>query len=863
MPDGEIGGNECCAVICFLALNENHEGIKMTNRWKEFTPGMRRSIALLVLSAPMLAQAQVDTISADGSRSGKNYQAEIRRTSMGVPHIKAASWGDVGYGYGYAQAEDNLCTMADGFLTYRGERSRYLGAELGPVAGSTLEMASNLDSDFFHRHVITADGLSDMIAAQPSELRELVSGFSAGYNRYVRQLTNSNNAAHSACRYEAWVQPITELDIYRRMMAANLAGGYSNFVNVIASAQPPDASAINATAQRQLAAPGAFSGKIKLPRMQVGGKDGVGSNMIAYGSAATDNGSAMLFGNPHWYWKGSDRFYQAQLTIPGKLNVSGASFLGVPMILIGYNENVAWSHTVSSARRFGFFELTLASGDATSYMRDGKKVRMSAVPITVKVKQADGRLASVTRTLYRSEYGPIANLGLLNPDLTWNANTAFAIRDINAENYRSFRNWLRWNQASSLDEFIRIQKEELAGPWVNTTAIARGSNKAWYADIGAVPNVSPQQVANCTTPIGQYLAAYLPRVPFFDGSQSRCDWKTDRDSVQRGALGASRMPSLLRSDYVANMNDSYWSTNPKALLTGYPDILGDAGNLSLSMRTRLGQSMAQGRLDGNDGYPGNKASVETLKQMVLNSRALTAELFKTQALPLVCANPSIRVSASVDPETGESLPAQTVDVRSACATLRAWDNSANLSARGAHVWDEFWRRAALLPESDLYLVQYDATDPVHTPRDLNSLAAGALQQAFGAAVVRVQNSGFAMNATRGDTLFVTRNYRKIGLYGGCDYAGYFTVACSDVRLDQGGYNMDNNPNGNSYMQIVTFRPAGVEAHTFLSFSLSDDPASSRYSNYTERYASKNWLKLPFSESDIRQDAGYSSMTVRE
>jgi acyl-homoserine-lactone acylase len=69
-------------------------------------------------------------------------------------------------------------------------------------------------------------------------------------------------------------------------------------------------------------------------------------------------------------------------------------------------------------------------------------------------------------------------------------------------------------------------------------------------------------------------AAALPRVPVFDGSRSACDWQTDADSAQKGAIGASRMPSLLRDDYVANMNDSYWLANPKAPLTGYPDIMG-------------------------------------------------------------------------------------------------------------------------------------------------------------------------------------------------------------------------------------------------------------------------------------------------
>jgi acyl-homoserine-lactone acylase len=569
-----------------------------------------------------------------------------------------------------------------------------------------------------------------------------------------------------------------------------------------------------------------------------------------------------LFGNPHWYWRGVDRFYQAQLTIPGQINVSGASFLGVPVVLIGFNDNVAWSHTVSTANRFGFYQLTLAPGSSTSYMRDGKVVPMGTDTITVKVKQADGSVKPVTRTLYNSQYGPLVDLSGINPALGWGNGMAFAIRDINAGNFRSFRNWLRWDRAQSLDEFIAIQKQEAAIPWVNTTAVGKGSGQVWYADIGAVPNVSDAQVTSCTTPIGQMVGQVLPGVPFFDGSSSTCDWQSDPDSVQAGALGPSRMPSLMRSDYVANMNDSYWSTNPAALMTGYPAIMGPAGTQSLSMRTRMGHVLAQGRINGTDGYPGKGASQSSVQQMVLNSRVLTAELFKTQALPLVCAHSTISVAG--DPDTGETFPAPvTVDVTQACTALAAWGNIGTVSARGAHVWDEFWRRAALLPESELYTVQFNPADPVHTP---NTVAAGAtndLLTAFGAAVLRVQKSPYAENAVRGDYLFFTRSGRKLGLFGGCDQQGYFTIDCSDTRLDQGGYTMDNDPNGNSYMQVVSFPNTGVQAYTFLTFSLSDDPASPRYSNYSEHYATGSWLHLPFTEGEITSDAEFSSAVISE
>ncbi|CAA2109165.1 penicillin acylase family protein [Variovorax paradoxus] len=781
------------------------------------------------------------------------YKAEIRRTAMGVPHIKADDWAGAGYGLGYAQAQDNLCTMADGFLTFRGERSQFFGGEAQLPANSTIGRPKNIDSDFFHRHAIAPDTVLAFEKAQPESIRRMAEGFAAGYNRYLRELkadatgtgstgsTASKASAHVACRNEAWVRPITAQDIFRRMYATNLAAGYSNFVSNIANAAPP-AATVSSSAPAQGAQ--AFA-------PEVGGKAGVGSNMIAFGTSATGDASPLLFGNPHWYWRGPDRFYQAQITIPGQLDVSGTSFLGVPVILIGFNANVAWSHTVSAARRFGLYQLKLAPNDPASYMRDGRAVKMQARTVTVNVKQPSGAVEPVTRTLYGSEYGPLVDLGAIDPALAWSRSTAFAIRDINAGN---FRTWLRWGQAKSLDELIAVQREEASIPWVNTAAVGRGSPQAWYADIGAVPNVSPEQVARCTTPAGQAIAAVMPQVPVFDGSRSDCDWQTDADSVQKGAIGASRMPSLLRDDYVANMNDSHWLANPKAPLTGYPPIFGPAGGEAQTFRTRLGHMIAQGL--------GKGATVEAVERAALGSRAYTAELFKDRALSMVCS--VRRIAVAGDPQTKESFsPPRSVDTGPACAVLKRWNNTGVASARGAHVWDEFWSRASLLPADRLYAVPFSAADPVHTPRGLQASAATDLRQAFGAAILRVQASGYALDAQRGSMLFATRGGRKIPLSGGCDGQGYFTVLCSESRLDQGGYTMDGNPNGNSYMQVVRFPEGGVEAHTFLTFSLSDDPASPHNGDYTRAYSAGQWLRVPFTEAEITKDAAYRSVTIRE
>lgn len=821
--------------------------------------------AVLLLAAALgLAACGGDD---DDDDPPSRYSAEIRRTTLGVPHIKADDWGGLGYGFGVAQAQDNLCTIAESFVTFRGERSRWFGPDALLSSSGTAGRPRNLDADFFHRHVLAADAVAAFKAAQPADVVTLIDGFTAGYNRLLADLKAGRASGHAACAAAGWLQPATADDIYRRLYATNFAGGYSNFVGQIANALPPATTTPSAApAGRQAALSRSQRRAIEQAfarlDLQVGGEEGVGSNMYGFGADASD--VPLLFGNPHWYWRGPDRFYQAQLTIPGKLNVSGASFLGVPLVLIGFNENVAWSHTVSTARRFGFFQLSLVPGEPTAYLKDGVRVPMTPRSITVQSLAADGTLSDVTRTLYTSEHGPLVNLAPLNPALAWSGSTAFAIRDINAANHRTFRNWMRWAQAGSLEAFAQIQREEAAIPWVNTVAVGRGDARAWYADIGAMPNVSPQQVAACTTPFGQAVAGALPRVPFFDGSRAACDWQTDADSRQPGAIGASRMPSLLRRDYVANMNDSYWLANPAEPLTGFPDILGPAGTQAQSLRTRLGHLMAQRRLAGTDGYAGNKATPEVLQQMVLDSRVLTAELFKDAALAAVCSGtPAAALPLAADPLGGAISPAVNVDVALACSTLAAWNGRGTADARGTHVWDEFWARAQRIPAAQLYTVAFNPADPLNTPRGLNTADPTALRQAFAAAVYRVQQSGFAVDAPRSEVLYATRNGQRIGLFGGCGANGYFTIACSEKRIEQGGYSMDEDPNGNSYMQIVAFKPEGVQAHTFLTFSLSDDPASPHHADYTRRYAAGQWLRVPFTEAEIAANADLKTTRVRE
>lgn len=100
----------------------------------------------------------------------------------------------------------------------------------------------------------------------------------------------------------------------------------------------------------------------------------------------------MLLGNPHFPWTTTNRFYEVHLTVPGKLDVMGASIAAFPVVSIGFNRDVAWTHTVSTGRRFTLFELRLAEGDPTTYLVDGTPHKMTARTIAFDVKLPDGRI---------------------------------------------------------------------------------------------------------------------------------------------------------------------------------------------------------------------------------------------------------------------------------------------------------------------------------------------------------------------------------------------------------------------------------------------------------------------------------------
>ena len=87
------------------------------------------TLALVATPVPALAGGSTGSPSSGGTTKAAKYDVTITRTEYGIPHIVAKNFGSLGYGYGYAFAQDNLCTMAADYVTVEGKRSQWFGPD--------------------------------------------------------------------------------------------------------------------------------------------------------------------------------------------------------------------------------------------------------------------------------------------------------------------------------------------------------------------------------------------------------------------------------------------------------------------------------------------------------------------------------------------------------------------------------------------------------------------------------------------------------------------------------------------------------------------------------------------------------------
>jgi acyl-homoserine-lactone acylase len=760
------------------------------------------------------------------------FSAELARTSHGIAHVRASDFRGLGYGLAYAYAQDNVCMFADSLLTARGERSLFFGGEARATrrvgdeygAASFYMDLKNEDSDFFFKGYLDIDELKAGYAAASQESRDMLEGYAAGYNRYLR-----DNAGRypAACNQAAWVRPITVEDMYLVIAEKALhASGQVFAKEIVAGARDPG---ITAPVVAHLA-PRKLDRSFMQARLARLTAEKLGSNALAIGKDLSATGVGLLLGNPHYPWTTTDRFYQAHLTVPGRYDAMGVTLGGIPMVVIGFNKDVAWTHTVTTAVHFTTFKLALDSRDAsgTTYMSDGVSVKMRAKPVTVSIRMPDASIVTRTKTFYFGKQGAV----LVKPEagLAWTTGAVHVLADPNRNNTRMLDQWIGLGSSASVQDMKASLDKVVGLPWVNTIAADRSGNTL-FADASVVPRVGADKFASD--------CLLMPPLLMFDGSRGACAWGQDA-GAPAGIYSPVNGPWMIRTDYVGNSNDSYWLTNPRALFTGpapfgFSPLYGRTG-VEQMLRTRIGfrqldEMIAQRK----------RLQLADLKELMFANRVNAAELVLPQLLPL-CA-------AAADPA-----------LTPACNALAAWDRRANLDSRGAVLFREFWNSATTIPGK--WAIPFDPADPVKTPSGMAPAAGPAMLAALRAAAQKLQALNIPFDGRLGDYQDDTRAGIRVPLHGAIgDVDGSYNSIHMNTALDASGYH--DIAWGSSYIQTVTFDANGPVAQGMLVYGQSVDPRSPYYADQVPLYSRKEWPTLPFAADKIKADSNYKHTMLSE
>ncbi|MCK8044466.1 acylase [Shewanella sp. 1CM18E] len=796
--------------------------------------------------------------------------AQIRRTSFGVPHIKADNLESLGFGSGYAQAQDNLCILADGFIKANSERSMYFGphASLDFTTGlPTAEDNGNLISDFAYKALKIREKAETQYPSFSYNSRALMEGFSAGYNQYLADVEAGTQNGDPFCAGLPWVKPVDGVDVANYLFSIALLPGAANFLDLIFYANPGDGQEylprIIGPAPTQAATEaqtafiqdvnskfGAFQNAITTP--ETNPRD-LGSNGWGLGKDKTENGKGMVLGNPHFPHTGNLRFWQSHLTIPGHIDVMGGSLVGMPgAINIGFNKDVAWTHTFSTAEHFVLYNLELVSGDRMQYLFDGEAMPITKETVQILVNGGPAGMLVAEKDIYTTAKGPIAEAPATQAPFGWDDGQAYMLQDANMANKDPIDHWLAMNRATNKDEFQQAFKD-FDGVIFNNTMYADKEGNAFYIDDSTVPGLSGIAISLLKTNPDIIAARQQAGFTILPGNTSMFAYDAP--------LAYEYAPKLERTDFVQNSNNSFWSTNLDAPLEGYSAMYGpERGQQSLRTRMAL-KLMAEA--GGEDG----KFNLDELEAAALGNDIYLDSLIFDDLIAQCEAQGDTPVMVSAN---------QSKDISAACAALKQWNGKQDNDSIGGALIREF---AHQFDQNSMLTVPFDFEQAATTP---NTLATdGSALVALAKAALNVEAAGFAVDAAMGTVQFVEKSLpdgmpsgNKQPWPGTHNAEGGFNVFSTSLSgddtlvpqhsyaavmdavtgkplasgLSEQGYAIRY---GSSWMMAVSFTDDGPVAKGILTYSQSTNRLSPYFNDQTERYStSKQFRPFLFNESDI-------------
>ena len=324
-------------------------------------------------------------------------EARIARDAKGVPHIQAASWEDAIFLQGYAMAQDRLWQM-DGL------RRRAAG-ELAEIVGQPA-----LESDREARRMNLRPIAEMQERALVPQQRAVLAAFARGVNYFIETHRNRLPLEFTLLRYDPrpWAPSdclLAGLEMYR-----TLTNSWRGELLKEKMLQTGERSKVDF-----------------LFPVRTGHEPQPGSNAWAVAGSRTASGKPILANDPHLEFSIPSPWYLVHLTAPG-LNVTGATIIGLPAVIVGHNDRIAWGAT---NLQFDVEDLYREQGRVAVRMeQDAIPVKgASAIPIALGITARGPLFLSDAGTQYA---------------LHWTANVAggltFPFLDLDrAHNWTEFR----------------------------------------------------------------------------------------------------------------------------------------------------------------------------------------------------------------------------------------------------------------------------------------------------------------------------------------------------------------------------------------------------------------------------------------
>jgi acyl-homoserine-lactone acylase len=307
----------------------------------------------------------------------------VYRDRYGVPHIFAKNEETLYFAFGYAQAEDHIVPMLRNYLTATGNMAGVFGEEF-------------LFSDYRARMFRLRETATVNYAGLDPRVRLMVESFASGVNYYI------STHGTSVPNWTRQVEPVDVIALMKYFVHLHYQLDFQNVVN-------------------------------QIPQ---------GSNACVVGTGRSQSGKAMLLADPHLPWTGLTQLYEAHLRCPG-INVSGATLFGLPVILIGHNERIAWTITGNRPEVADVFAEQLSHQQPNHY-RDGMaEVPLERIEEEIPVASPAGPRKE-TRVFLYTRRGPV---------ITIVGDIAYAVSLSGLGKASPLTGWYLINRATGLAEF--------------------------------------------------------------------------------------------------------------------------------------------------------------------------------------------------------------------------------------------------------------------------------------------------------------------------------------------------------------------------------------------------------------------------